>query len=115
MTSTGQKKKVAPRGQYDKQQLIDAVTAVLDGEMTPVFASTNYGVPQSTIRMHATNTSLGIGSGRPVYLDKKNEGYLVDLIKSLECAGVRLTKNVLKKVIGEYIISVSDTQRLKGK
>ncbi|CAF1483103.1 unnamed protein product [Adineta ricciae] len=114
MTITDQKKTIAPRGRYDKEQLIDAVTAVLDGEMTSVLASTNYGVPQSTIRMHTTQTSLDIGSGRPVYLDKKKEGYLVDLIKSLECAGVRLTKNVLKKVIGEYIISVSDTQRLKS-
>ncbi|CAF1346249.1 unnamed protein product [Adineta ricciae] len=92
MTSSGQKKTVAPRGQYDKRKLIDAVTAVLDDEMTSVFALTNYGVPQS------------IGSGCPVYLDKKKEGYLVDLIKPLACAGVRLTKNVLKKVISEYII-----------
>ncbi|CAF1500875.1 unnamed protein product, partial [Adineta steineri] len=111
-TTIKKKKKVRPRGLYLKQKLVNAVTAVLDDEMTSVFAQTEYGVPQSTIRMHVNNVSLGIGGGRRSYLNNQQEGYLVDLIKSLELIGIRLTKNILKKVIGEYITSVSQTQRL---
>ena len=107
--------KVHQRGLYEKQQLIDAVTSVLDGEMTSVYASKFYHVPQGTIRTHVNNVTLGIGAGRRVYLNEEKEGYLVDLIKSLEFIGVRLTKSVLKKVVGEYITRVSDDPRLKSK
>jgi hypothetical protein len=106
---------VRQRGLYEKEKLIDAVTSVLDGEMTSVFASNFYNVPQGTIRTHMNNVQLGIGAGRRAYLNEEKEAYLVGLIKSLEIIGVRLTKSVLKKVMGEYITRVSDNYRFKSK
>ncbi|CAF1529284.1 unnamed protein product, partial [Adineta steineri] len=93
-TTIKKKKKVRPRGLYLKQKLVNAVTAVLDGEMTSVFAQTSYGVPQSTIRMHVNNVSLGIGGGRRSYLNKQQEGYLVDLIN--------VAKRAWKSIVSTY-------------
>ncbi|CAF4175096.1 unnamed protein product, partial [Adineta steineri] len=93
-TTIKKKKKVRPRGLYLKQKLVNAVTAVLDDEMTSVFAQTEYGVPQSTIRMHVNNVSLGIGGGRRSYLNNQQEGYLVDLIN--------VAKRAWKSIVSTY-------------
>ena len=72
-------------------------------KMTSVKASEFYHVPQSTIWSHINNDLLHVGAGRPFYLSPKQEIYLVELIKSLDEIGIRLTKSVLMKVIGEYL------------
>jgi hypothetical protein len=89
------------RGLYDKQQLINAVCAVKSNKMTSVQASKFYKVPESTIRTHAKQPSMHIGAGRRFYLSLKQEGYLVELIRSFQLIGVRLTKPILKKLSGE--------------
>ncbi|UJR12801.1 hypothetical protein I4U23_016974 [Adineta vaga] len=105
--------KVRQRGLYPKENIMKAVTAVLNGEMTSLKASDEYHVPPGTIRTHVRNLSLGVGGGRRCYLTHKQECYLVDMIKGLEIIGVRLTKSVLKKVLGEYIKLVSNDSRFK--
>ena len=101
--------------QYKKQQLIEAICAVVDNEMTLMKSSTHFHIPESTIRSHIRNPSLRIGAGRKFYLTLKQEHYLVDLIKTLERTGVRLTKAVLKKVIGEFLNYTSTDNRFNGK
>lgn len=103
------------RGAYPKEQLIEAVRAVQEGKMTSVQAAETYQVPQGTIRSHTNDQFLRIGSGRSFYLDAEQEAYLVELLKSLEKIGVRLTKPVLRKVVGEYIRLVAKDPRFKSK
>ena len=98
-------------GRYDKQQLINAVQAVTDNRMSSIIASHLYHAPESTIRTHVQNTSLQFGAGRKFYLSSKQERYLIELIKALKSIGVRLTKVVLKKVVGEFIGCVSNDPR----
>ena len=100
-----------PHGRYDTQQLINAVRAATDNQMSPVKASRVYHIPESTIRSHIQNTSLRLGAGRKFYLSSKQERYLVELIKALESIGVHLTKIVLRKVVGEYIGCISSAPR----
>ncbi|CAF5040384.1 unnamed protein product [Rotaria sp. Silwood1] len=107
--------KKRPHSRYDKQQLIRAVRAVVDNEMTSMESSIHFHIPESTIRSHVRNPSLHVGAGRKFYLTSKQEHYLVDLIKTLEKTGVRLTKMVLKKVIGEFINYTSTDNRFNGK
>lgn len=95
------------RGGYAKEQLLDAIAAVRDGKMNSVKAAEFYKVPQSTIRSHISNENLRVGAGRKRYLTDKQEGYLVDLLQSLDDIGVRLTKSVLVRIFGEYIIMVT--------
>ena len=83
--------------------------------MTLMKSSTHFHIPESTISSHIRNPSLRISAGRKFYLTPKQEHYLVDLIKTLERTGVRLTKVVLKKVIGEFINYTSTDNRFNGK
>ena len=55
------------------------------------------------------------GAGRPFYLSPKQEIYLVELIKSLDEIGIWLTKNVLMKIIGEYISWAINDARFNSK
>ncbi len=55
---------------------------------------------------------MHIGADRPFYLTTKQEVYFVELIKSLEVIGVRLTKIILRKVVREFIRFVSNNPRL---
>ena len=99
---------------YDEQKLIDAVDAVKSHKMTSVEASKVYQVPASTIRSHTTKASMRFGAGRRFYLDSKQECYLVELIKSFEPIGVKITKPILIKVAGEFIDLVTKDIRLKS-
>ena len=102
------------RSRYPEQQLIDTGRAVKNDKMTSVKASQLFIVPESTIRAHVINSSLQIGGGCHFYNNSNQGGYLVDLIKSLEFIGVRLTKIVLRKVTGEFISLVSNDSRFKS-
>ena len=99
------------RSGYSKEQLIDVVKAVKEGKMTSVEAAEVYHIPESTIRSQTSNPSLRIGAGRSYYLSEEKEGYLVDLLKSLNDIGIRLTNVVVKKIIGEYIGLVTGDPR----
>ncbi|CAF1528476.1 unnamed protein product, partial [Rotaria sordida] len=101
------------RGLYAKEKVINAVRAVKDGKMTSVEASKFYKVPSSTIRCHVNGYSARIGAGASFYLSKKQEDYLVELIKSFESIGLRLTKLVLKKIVGQFIKLVTNNSRFK--
>ncbi|CAF3636594.1 unnamed protein product [Rotaria sp. Silwood1] len=82
------------RGLYPKENLLEAIRLAKEKQMTSVEASEYYHVPQSTIRSHISNDLLRVDAGRPFYLSSKQEPYLVELIKSLDEIGIRLTKNV---------------------
>lgn len=103
------------RGNYPKGRLEEAIRMVQDGQMTSIKASEVYKVPQGTIRSHTSNPSLKIGAGRMSYLNGEEESRLVELIKSLVQTGIRLTKWVLKKVVGQYLRLVTRDDRLKSK
>ena len=101
------------RGNYPKEKLQNAIRAVTEGSLTSVKASEFYGVPQSTIRSHVNHPSLRIGAGRSSHLNTDEENHLVDLIKSLEKIGVRLTRAVLQKVVIEYLRLIKTDPRWK--
>ncbi|CAM2730588.1 unnamed protein product, partial [Rotaria socialis] len=54
-------------------------------------------------------------AGSSYYLNCKQEDYLVELIKSFETIGVRLTKPVLRQIVGQYIKLVTNDSRYKSK
>jgi transposase-like protein len=101
------------RSNYPKEKLQNAIRAVAEGTLTSVKASEFYGVPQSTIRSHVNHPSLRLGAGRSSHLNVEEENHLVDLIKSLEKIGVRLTQTVLRKVIIEYFRLIKKDPRWK--
>lgn len=103
------------RSLYPKEQFATANDAVRNGKMTSVKASQVYSVPQSTVRSHIIKPELRIGAGRQSYLTKKQEEYLVEIVKSLGKIDVRVTKALLKKIAGEYIKVVTNDKRLCGK
>ncbi|CAF1521020.1 unnamed protein product [Adineta steineri] len=104
-----------PRGVYIKQKLIDAINAVRSGKMTSVKASEKFTVPESTIRCHIRKPNLRVGAGRSFYLSGNEEKYLVELIKSFDDIGFRLTKPILNSIIGQYIGSVTTDARFTSK
>jgi transposase-like protein len=103
------------RSKYPKEKLQEAARAVIEGSMTSVTAAETYGIPQSTIRSHVNHPTKRIGAGRSSYLDQEKERHLVELIKSLEQIGVRLTKPILRKVVNEYLRLTTDDPRFKSR
>jgi DNA-binding transcriptional ArsR family regulator len=99
------------RGNYLKQKLQQAIAAVIGETMTSVKASEVFDVPQSTIRSHLNKPSTRIGAGRSQYLNKEEEAHLVELMKSLEKIGVRLTRPVLIRVSGQYLRQITKDPR----
>ena len=83
--------------------------------MTSVKAAEVYHIPESTIRSHVNKPMMQIGGGRHFYLNEAKEVHLVEMIKSLEKIGVRLTKFVLRKVIDEYLRLTIKDARFKSK
>ena len=83
-------------------------------KITSVEASKVYQVPGSTIRTHITKTAMRFGAGRRSYLDIKEENHLVELIKSFEPIGVRITKPILTKIADEFIELVTNDLRLNS-
>ena len=103
------------RGLYDKEPLIAAVRAVQEKQITSVKASKVYKAPESTIRSHTTKPGLRYGSGRSFYLIPNQEDHLVELIKSFGNIGIRLTRTILRQIVGQYIKLVTNDPRYKSK
>ncbi|UJR24374.1 hypothetical protein I4U23_005751 [Adineta vaga] len=99
------------RGLYLKEKLEEAIRDVKEGRMTSADASREHNVPSSTIRCHVNGISPRIGAGRSSYINSEQEKYLVEMIKYLEGVGVRLTKEVLRKICNEYVNLVSNNFR----
>jgi hypothetical protein len=93
---------------YSLDAFRQAVSAYRDKKMSSVEASKEFGVPESTIRKHRNDTKNDVGSGRPPILSINQEKYLVALLEELHSIGVRLTKEILSKIIGEYMRKVRE-------
>ncbi|CAF1484880.1 unnamed protein product [Didymodactylos carnosus] len=91
------------RCNYEKEDLEKAIKAYKNDEMPSVAAAKAFNIPESTIRKHKSNPVLNIGGGRPRFLTDDQEEYLVVLFQQLETIGVRLTKDVVLKIAGEYM------------
>jgi predicted transcriptional regulator len=101
------------RGQYPKQKLQQAIAAVIGETMTSIKASEVFEVPRSTIRTHLNKPSTRIGAGRSQYLNEDEEAHLVELIKSLEKIGVRVTRPALLRVSGQYLRRITKDPRFQ--
>ncbi|CAF4355372.1 unnamed protein product [Rotaria sp. Silwood2] len=88
---------------YSLDAFRDAVSAYRNKTMSSVDASKKFGVPESTIRKHKNNIINRVGSGRPCALTMNHEQYLVVLLKELQSIGVRLTKETLSKITGDFM------------
>ena len=84
-----------------------AVSVYRDRTLSSVDASRKFGGPESTIWKHKNKTKNRIGSGHSFLLTKEQEEYLVALLRELESIGIRLTKEILSKVCGDFIGTVS--------
>ncbi|CAF3903029.1 unnamed protein product [Rotaria sp. Silwood1] len=90
------------RGNYSKEDFLKAFHEYKNGA-TSSAVTVKYNVPGSTIRNHKSNPTMKIGGGRPTLLTNDQEQKLVELLKNLEVAGVRLTKLVVMKLASEYV------------
>ncbi|CAF4845267.1 unnamed protein product [Rotaria sp. Silwood1] len=79
--------------------------------MTSIEASKKFGVPESTIRKHKDNRSNRVGSGRPSVLSVDQEQYLVALLQELQSIGVRLTREILAKITGDFIRMIKKSNK----
>ncbi len=89
-----------------------AISAYRGKTVSYVEASTKFGVPQITIRKHKNNTNNHVKSGRPSLLPNNQEEYLVALLEELHSAGVRLTKETLSKISGDFMKKVKNNENL---
>lgn len=89
-----------------------AVTAYQKKTMTSVEASKAYGVPESTIRKNKAKFKTHVGGGRPRTLSTSQEDYLVALLQQLESIGVRLTKENLSKITGDFVRKSKGDQQI---
>lgn len=87
---------------YSKEDLIKAVDEYKNGFSSSEVA-TRYQIPASTIRNHKCDPKKMVGAGRPHLLNSTQEKYLVELLKNLECKGVRLTKRLGLRLSSEYV------------
>lgn len=88
---------------YSVDAFRDAVTAYRNKTMSSVAASKEFGVPESTIRKHKDNKTNRVGSGRPCTLSMDQEQYFVALLQELQSIGVRLTRDILSKITGDFM------------
>lgn len=92
-----------------------AVKAYHDKTMTSVEASKIFGVPESTIRKNKNKIRTHVGGGRHRILSKTQEDYLIALLQQLDSIGVRLTKENLSKITGDFVRKLRDNQELNSK
>jgi len=100
------------RTTYSLDAFHQAISAYRDKIMSSIEASEKFGVPQSTIRKHKNNTNNHVGSGRPSILSNNQEKYLVALLEELHSAGVRLTKETLSKISGDFMRKVKNNENI---
>ncbi|CAF4000203.1 unnamed protein product, partial [Rotaria sp. Silwood1] len=99
---------------YSLDAFCNAVTAYRNKTMTSIEASKKFGVPESTIRKHKDNRSNRVGSGRPSVLSVDQEQYLVALLQELQSIGVRLTREILAKITGDFIRMIKKSNKDQG-
>ncbi|CAF1549570.1 unnamed protein product [Adineta ricciae] len=99
---------VKSRVNYPKENFPLAVEEYNNGASSSDLTK-KYGIPGSTIRNHKSNPNLKVGAGRPTLLSNEQEKYLVELLKSLETIGCRLTKPTALQISSDYV------QRITGK
>lgn len=105
-----------PRGRvkYDTESLRLAVLAYRNNLMSSVEAARKFGVPESTIRKHKNDSVIRVGGGKKRWLSNEQEEYLVASFVELDKMGVRLTKEVLQKLAGDYIRKVLSNEQKKS-
>lgn len=101
-------------GDYPKEKLQQEIDVVLAQKMTSVKASEVLKAPQSTIRTHLKKPFTRIGAGRSMYLNTEEEAQFVELTKSLEKVGFKLTRKVLLRTAGQYLRRTTNHPRLKS-
>ena len=103
------------RATYTFDAFHRAVTAYQKKTMTSVEASKAYGVPESTIRKNKAKIRTHVGGGRPRILSTSQEDYFVALSQQLESIGVRLTKENLSKITGDFVRKLKGDQEIDSK
>ncbi|CAF4193627.1 unnamed protein product [Rotaria magnacalcarata] len=96
---------------YSLDDFCNAVTAYRNKTMTSIAASKKCGVPESTIRKHKDNKTNRVGSGRPSALSVDQEQYLVALLRELQSIGVRLTREILAKITGDFMRMIKKSNK----
>ncbi|CAF4688913.1 unnamed protein product [Rotaria sp. Silwood1] len=90
------------RGKYSKD-FLKAFHEYKNGA-TSSKVTAKYNIPGSTLRNHKSDPTMKIHGGRSTLLTKHQEQYLVELLKNLEVADVRLIKLLVMKLVSEISI-----------
>ncbi|CAF3453776.1 unnamed protein product [Rotaria sp. Silwood1] len=96
------------RGKYSKD-FLKAFHEYKNGA-TSSKVTAKYNIPESTLRNHKSDPKMKIRGGRSSLLTKHQEQYLVELLKNLEVAGVRLTKLLVMKLVSENVQLVTNDE-----
>ncbi|CAF3841297.1 unnamed protein product [Rotaria sp. Silwood1] len=90
------------RGKYSKD-FLKAFHEYKNGA-TSSKVTAKYNIPGSTLRNHKSDPTMKIHGGCSTLLTKHQEQYLVELLKNLEVADVRLIKLLVMKLVSEISI-----------
>ena len=81
----------------------NAIAACTDTGMKVREAARIYGVPKSTLHDHVSGKHTAIGAGSPTVLAQKYEQEIVLTCQVLAEMGFGLTKQLVERVVMEYI------------
>ena len=79
--------------------------------MSSIATSKKFAVPESTIRKHKDNKTNHVGSDRPCALSMNEEQYLVSLLQELQSIGVRLTREILSRIAGDFMRMIKKSNK----
>ena len=89
--------KTKKRSEYSKQDLMNAIKEVKDGDMILSAASRKYKIPRGTITNHLSGRSKVRPAGRSMLLSEKDEKDLVEWLMKCDKLGDYRTKQELLK------------------
>ena len=69
-------------------------------------AAQKYGIPVTTLHNHLRKTTTTVGAGRPTVLTSEEEREIVYCCQVLQEVGFGLTKEVVSRVVCDYVTSI---------
>ena len=94
--------------QYTKQNLLDAVKEVKDGNSVRSTAK-KFGIPHSTHNDHCSGTHTKIGAGALTALPEAIEKQIVMTCQILAKIGFAMSRDLVEVVVREYVTKTSIT------
>lgn len=98
---------VPARGQWEEENLREAITRITKGDIGIRKASRYYGIPESTIRRRkASNSLIKTGLGLEGVFGRENEKRLVKHIKRLASLGFAPERRLVRRMAFQFAQSL---------